>query len=396
MAKNGKKKSTFTKVISTLLGILVILVCMYFKIGDVGDLVPAIESLLRSDLKVETTAKPTEIPNNKSNVASSYSDDSLEVYFFDVGQADAILLLTDSRAMLVDTGNAGDAELSDKIKDKINLTHELKRLGVEFIDVLVATHPHEDHMGSMYKIVKSFDIGDIYVTAYDEKFTKNYYDRFWEAVQEKDVHVISPTTLSENEIKAKIEEYNAEVEKKLAEITESGEKISEEDLPQKITYNASDYIRLGDAFKFGNATVTMIAPASSEYSDTNDYSIVLMVEFEDVKLLLTGDSGKEAEEEMLEFAQKNGFNLDVDILKVSHHGSRTANTEAFITAVAPEYAVVMVEEGNSYGLPDEDVIERLQKHNANIYTTMEHGDIKLVINDGEYEFDFSYDHEVKE
>lgn len=60
--------------------------------------------------------------------------------------------MTDGKAMLVDTGNAGDAALDDKIKNKINLTHELKRLGVEKIDILVATHPHEDHMGSMYKI----------------------------------------------------------------------------------------------------------------------------------------------------------------------------------------------------------------------------------------------------
>ena len=380
MAKQGKKKTTFSKVIGMLLSIVVIIACVYFKIGDVDDLIPTLESLLNSDLIVESTAKPTEIPSNNEKADSNYTADSLEVYFFDVGQADAILLLTADKAMLVDTGNAGDADVSDKIKDKINLTHELKRLGVERIDVLVATHPHEDHMGSAYKIVNTFDIGNIYVTAYDEKFSKNYYDCFWEAVQEKDVHVISPTTLSENEIKAKIDEYNAGVENK----------------SEKIVYNDNDYIRLGDSFKFGNATVTMIAPASSEYSDTNDYSIVFMVEFEGVKLLLTGDSGKKAEEETLEFAKKTGFDLDADILKVGHHGSRTANTEAFIDAVSPEYAIIMVEEGNSYGLPDEDVIERLQKHNAIIYSTMEHGDIKLLINDGTYKFDFSYDHEVKE
>ena len=380
MAKKGKKKTTVSKVLSVILSILIIVGCVYFKVGDVDDLIPAIESFLNNDLTVEPTANPTEKPGNNEKVDSSYGANSLEVYFFDVGQADAILLLTDEKAMLVDTGNAGDADLSDKVKDKINLTHELKRLGVDYIDILVATHPHEDHMGSMYKIVKAFDIGDIYVTAYEEKFTKNYYDRFWEAVQEKDVHVISPTTLSEDEIKAKIEEYNADIDND----------------SEKLTYNANDYIRLGDSFKFGDATVTMVAPASSEYSDVNDYSISLMVEFEGVKLLLTGDSGKEAEEETLEFAKKTGFDLDVDILKVSHHGSRTANTEAFIEAVAPEYAVVMVEEGNSYGLPDEDVFERLQKYNATIYTTMEYGDIKLVINDGTYNFDFSYDYEVKE
>ena len=87
-----------------------------------------------------------------------YDDSVLEVYFFDVGQADSILLMTDGKAMLIDTGNPGDATEKNKLEEKINLTYELNRLGVDYIDILVATHPHEDHMGSMYKIVKTLSI----------------------------------------------------------------------------------------------------------------------------------------------------------------------------------------------------------------------------------------------
>ena len=312
----------------------------------------------------------------------TYGDSKLEVYFFDVGQADSILLITDNKAMLVDTGNAGDARQDTKIvKGNINLTYELSRLGISTIDILVATHPHEDHMGAMYKIINAFEIGDVYANPISESEDEpNYYKRFCIALEENDIHLISPTVLTEAQIIDKINEYNSAIENE----------------DEKIIYNSADYIRVGDIITFGDAKITILAPNSAKYSDDNDYSIVLMVEFEGVKLMLTGDAGKRSETEILEYASKNGLDLDCDILKVAHHGSRTANTEAFITAVNPEYAIIMAEKGNKYGLPDEDVIERLEAHNTVVYQTMDVGDIKLVIDDGEYEFDLTYTHQEKE
>ncbi len=323
-----------------------------------------------------STSQPTESPKNLS---SNYSNSQLDVYFFDVGQADCILLMTDNKVMLVDTGNAGDASTDFKVKDKINVSHELNRLGIEKIDVLVATHPHEDHMGSMYKIIDLFDIKDVYANSIlPESEQANYYKRFVASLENSNAHFIVPTTLTEKEIKEKVDEYN-------------------KDLPndEKVVYNSKDYIRVGDKIEFGNCDVTMLAPNSAKYSDTNDYSIVLMVEFEDVKLLLTGDAGKLAENEILQYASNNNFDLKADILKVGHHGSRTASTENFISAVQPNVAIIMVEEGNSYGLPDEDVLERLEKHGATIYMTQNVGDIKITINDGSYDIDLTYSHEVK-
>ncbi|MBQ9267312.1 MAG: MBL fold metallo-hydrolase [Clostridia bacterium] len=310
---------------------------------------------------------------------ANYSASSLDVYFFDVGQADSILLMTDDKVMLVDTGNAGDAAMDYNVKDKINLSHELKRLGVNKIDVLVATHPHEDHMGSMYKIIEMFDVKDLYSNSIlPESQQTGYYKRFVSALEESDTHLITPTTLSEEEIKAKVEAYN--------------QGLPEE---EKVVYNPNDYIRVGDEIPFGNAKVTMLAPNASKYSDTNDYSIVLMVEFEGVKLLLTGDAGKLSEKEMLKYAAENDFDLKADILKVGHHGSRTANTEEFIAKVQPSHSIMMVGKDNSYGLPDEDVIERLEKHGSVIYQTQDAGDVKLTINDGKYAFDLDFAHEEK-
>ena len=340
--------------------------------------------------KTENNTTKTENNVFSNNV---FSDSKLEVYFFDVGQADSVLLLTDGKAMLVDTGNAGDADKENKlIKEKINLTYELNRLGVTRIDKLVLTHPHEDHMGSAYKIISAFDIEELYMNPIDivEEYSENgYYGRFIKALEENEgISVITPTTLSEEEIIAKIEEYNANIKRQI----ENGEN----EINERLEYNASDYVRVSDVIDLGNAKVTVLAPNSANYSDINDYSIVLMVEFEGVKLLLTGDAGKESEEEMLSYAVKNGIELDCDILKVGHHGSRTASTEEFITAVKPEYAIVMVAEKNSYGLPDEDVIERLENHGAVIYQTKDEGDIKLTIDNGKYEFDLSFSHMEKD
>lgn len=402
-----EKKSLFKKIIRLLLLIVVLLGLDYVRCkipNEQGETeVSWIETIIEvvnydsaenQENSISQTEESSDVSSENTNVVeaksekddtvantTNFDDSKLEVYFFDVGQADSILILTDDKAMLVDSGNPGDATVKNKLEDKINLTYELNRLGVDKIDICVGTHSHEDHIGSMYKILQAFEIGDFYANAHTaEALEKRYYERLALVLEEKNIHMISPTTLSEKEIIAKINEYNAS----LAEDEE------------KVVYNADDYIRVGDEIEFGDAKVTMLAPNSAEYLDINDTSIVLMVEFEGVKLLLTGDAGKESEEEMLKFASEIGFDLDCDILKVGHHGSRTASTEEFIAATKPEYAVVMVGKFTEYGLPDEDVIERLENHGATIYQTIDVGDIKLTIDDGEYEFDLTYAHQVKE
>jgi len=367
-SKNRKEKEELNYNFYRISLIVIILLSILYKIYN--------------DKKATDIDEVSSVTNTNTITenTSSYTDSKLDVYFINVGQADSILLMTDDKVMLVDTGNAGDAATDKKIKDKINLSHELDRLGISKIDVLVLTHPHEDHMGSSYKIIKTFDVKDLYANKIlPESEQANYYKKFVASLEESNTHLITPTIYSTKELKEKVFDYNSNIS-------------SEE---EKITFNEEDYIRVGDTIPFGNATVTMIAPNNDYYSDTNDYSIVLMVEFEDVKLLLTGDAGKKSEEEILKFASSNNFDLDVDILKVGHHGSRTANTEDFIKAVKPEYSIIMVEEGNSYGLPDEDVIERLEEYGSKIYSTMNYGDIKLTIDNGSYSFDTSYTYESK-
>jgi competence protein ComEC len=374
--KRSKRFSNLERIVWIILLITIIALCVnsFLDYNHID---------LASFLDESTTDKPDEtIGNNVEEPAIELpnSDSTLEVYFFDVGQADSILLRQGDSVMLVDTGNAGDADNSFKVLDKINLSHELQRLGITKIDYLVATHPHEDHMGSMYKIINIFDVKNVYANnILPEEEQAGYYKRFVSALENTDTHFISHTHLSEEEIKYKIAEYNSNVPES-----------------EKITYNPEDYFRVGDTINLGEAKATILAPNSADYSDTNDSSIVLMVEFQGNNILLTGDAGKASEKDILFYANKHGINLKSSVLKVAHHGSRTANTEEFISAVSPEYAIVMVGEGNSYDLPDEDVLERLERHGATIYMTKDVGDIKLIIKNGNISFDLDFTHEEKE
>ena len=390
--KNGKANTKVKDIVLVILLLLVVLCSIYLKFGDeiidvFNDSNNSSQENLHSE---EVVILPTEVPeNHDDNIDSGvtvqndsgYTESQLSIYFFDVGQADSILLMTDDKVMLIDTGNAGDADNSFKLQNKINLSHELNRLGITTIDYLIATHPHEDHMGSMYKIINLFDVKNLYANKIlpEEEWT-NYYRRFVTALESSNTHLITPTTYSDEELITRVDEYNSSV-------------TNEND---KIVFNPNDYFRVGDTIPFGNAIVTILGPNSENYSDTNDYSIVIMVEFEGVKILLTGDAGKIAENEIISYSNSVGLDLDADVLKVGHHGSRTANTEDFISLVKPEYAVIMVSEDNSYGLPDEDVIERLENHGATIYMTKDVGDILLVVDDGTYEFDLDFSHEEKE
>jgi competence protein ComEC len=104
---------------------------------------------------------------------------------------------------------------------------------------------------------------------------------------------------------------------------------------------------------------------------------VLRLVYGDVSFLFSGDAEKEAESSML----SEELELEATILKVGHHGSRTSSTPSFIEAVNPEVAIIMVEEGNKYGLPDEEAIEALEAIGATVYRTDIDGTI-VVWTDG--------------
>jgi competence protein ComEC len=237
----------------------------------------------------------------------------LQVTFLDVGQADAILVQESDYTMLIDAGtNSGSDEL----------VSQLENMNISKIDVLVGTHPHEDHIGGMDAVIQNFEIGDIYMPEVTAD-TRTFEDVIT-AIEEKGLEITAPEP--------------------------------------------------GSSFSLGSATCKILAPNSEKYSETNSYSIVIRLFYGETAFLFTGDAETDSEEEILE----KMFTLKSNVLKVGHHGSTSSTSEEFLNRVNPEYAVIMVGEGNTYGHPHEETLEALNSAGIKIYRTDLNGTITFV------------------
>ena len=116
----------------------------------------------------------------------------------------------------------------------------------------------------------------------------------------------------------------------------------------------------------------MAPDENGDYGDNaNDYSVGILLEHGENRFLFTGDAEEDSERDMLE----SGLGLSADVFKAAHHGSRTANTEEFLEAVDPEYVVISCGEGNSYGHPHAEVLNRLRAMGVQVFRTDEEGTI---------------------
>ncbi|NLC69286.1 MAG: MBL fold metallo-hydrolase [Clostridiaceae bacterium] len=242
---------------------------------------------------------------------------TLVIHFIDVGQADSILINTGSAAMLIDAGNNADAEL---------VVNYIKEQGIKEFEYIIATHPHEDHIGGLDAVINTFDVKKI-IMPKAQSSTRTFEDLLI-AISNKGLKITSPA--------------------------------------------------VGTRYSLGEAEFTILAPNSQSYGDTNDYSVVIKILFDKTTFLLTGDAGVVSEREML----SKGFDLKSDLLKVAHHGSRYSNSAEFLKAVSPTNAIISVGKDNPYGHPAPETIERLVKAGVQVYRTDESGTI-VVTSDGE-------------
>ena len=245
---------------------------------------------------------------------------NVEIYFFDVGQADSILISKNDNTVLIDAGNNSDGEkLVQYLKEELNIND---------IDILVLTHPHEDHIGGMDNIIDNFDIGAIYmpdVTTNTETFTD-----VLKSIKDHEYRITTP--------------------------------------------------KIGDKFNLEQLLFEVIYTGTDE-TDLNNSSIVLRLDYGNTSYLFTGDATNEVENNIL------NSNIDVDVLKVGHHGSKYSTTDEFLKAVSPKYAIISVGE-NSYDHPSDIILKRLKNNNILVYRTDEKGTIKLTSDGKNIDFTF--------
>lgn len=242
------------------------------------------------------------------------TNNKMLVHYIDVGQGDSILIQVNNKNLLIDAGPKSN---------KNNLLSYLDSLKLSKLDYIIATHPHEDHIGNMSTIINKYDVGKFYAPKVEH--TTSDFEKMIESLINKNLKI--------NVIKANI-----------------------------------DSINLGEGTK-----VTVISPNNKEYSNLNNYSPIIKIEYGNNSFLFTGDAEKDVEEEVL---AKN-TNLKSDVLKLGHHGSSTSTSSSFFKTVNPDLAIISLGIDNKYNHPSDKTISLLMSNNTPFYRTDLDGTIIL-------------------
>jgi competence protein ComEC len=255
--------------------------------------------------------------NNRSTHLAD-NDGKLSVYFLDVGQGDSTLVLFSNKSILID---AGEAEMGDRV------VSDLKALGVSRIDLLVATHPHSDHIGGMQKVLAAFPVGQVLDSGLPH--TSSTYEHFLETIEQKNIPY---------------------------RVAEQGQTI---DIDPSLM-------------------IFVLSPPKERFGDDqNTNSVVLRISYGTIAFLMSGDMGGESENTLV----RSGYPLDARILKVGHHGSYSSTSSSFLGRVLPETAIIMVGKDNPYGHPHKQTLDLLKEYSVTVYRTDLDGTI-VIRSDG--------------
>ncbi len=240
------------------------------------------------------------------------STQKIFVHFIDVGQADAIYIsLPDDQDILIDAGNRADGS---------TVVRYLRNQGVDDIELLIATHPHEDHIGGIPDVLNMFEIENIIDSGYPANTAA--FNTYFTSVQ-----------------------------------------------AEGAKYAQAAY----QSFNYGNATLKILT-GHEYWEEVNNYSVVCRLDTGDIEFLFMGDAESPVESNLY-------GDISAEILKVGHHGSNTGSTQSFLDKVYPQSAIISVGVGNDYGHPSDGVLTRLQSAGAKSYRTDKQGTI-IVTTDG--------------
>ena len=246
-------------------------------------------------------------------------DNYLKVYFMDVGQADCILIDNNHEYALIDGGNTIDGK---------KLVKYFKDIGIKKFNYVIATHPHEDHIGGLNFIIYNFNIDHFIGTNIKTSFKS--YDNMMNALEKKNIKYEVPN--------------------------------------------------INDTFKVGESIFKVIYLDNNK-DDINSSSIVIEMNYKNNSFLFTGDTTTDAEKKYLESLN------EIDVLKISHHGSQYASSAQFLMKTKPKYAIISVGKDNEYGYPKQVVLDKLNELNTKVYRTDQLGTIILTSNGNDIEID---------
>lgn len=249
---------------------------------------------------------------------SKSTDSAISFSFINVGSADACYIKCGDKNILID---GGTSLTSDK------LCAYLKRNGCTHLDAVIASHPDSDHIGGIASVIDAFGADVIYESNLQENLIPDTfeYKRYQNSIIENNADVITP--------------------------------------------------KIPSSEKIGDVTLNFISPTAS-YDTTNDCSLVVKLEYKEISALFTGDISKDVEENLI----NSNLELKSNILKVSHHGSKTASTEDFLQSVSPQISVVSVGIYDNT-LHDGVTMARINKYSGALYRTDRDGTV-IINSDG--------------
>lgn len=202
----------------------------------------------------------------------------------------------------------------------------LKNEKIETLDYVIGTHPHADHIGGLDDVILAFDVKTIIMP--NKIHTTKTFEDVLKAIASKGLKIKGPI--------------------------------------------------VGDVYQLGQAKFTILSPNKKEYDNLNNYSISIKLEYGEKSFIFSGDNEMTGEQEIV----NNGLNIKADVLKAGHHGSNTSNTDAFVDKINPDYVVIQVGEGNKYGHPNADIVDKFKSKGIEVYRNDIHGTV-IVKSDGQ-------------